>query len=86
MHVSLARLSRWLGKPLGSTILLDYPTVRDLADELDKRRTTGYPPVAEIDTKDGPAIGKDLLIQAGGGGGALVFRRAEVFAWRCKRS
>ncbi|CAJ1364634.1 unnamed protein product [Effrenium voratum] len=57
------RLSRWLGKPLGSTILLDYPTVRDLADELDKRRTTGYPPVAEIDTKDGPAIGKDLLIQ-----------------------
>ena len=38
---SLSRLSKWLGTELSPTILLDFPSVLDLATELDHRHHRG---------------------------------------------
>ena len=58
------RLSQWVGEELPATILLDYPSVRELAAEVDKLVTKN----AGTESADAPAeasiLDMELLIQA----------------------
>ena len=61
------RLSQWLGEELPATFLLDYPSVRELATEVDKLLAKNQNGVEHSDAPaEAATIDVDLLLQARG--------------------